>query len=156
MNADGTGQRKLIERDGQQDHPSFSPEGDRIVFAETTGEASTLLIADANGKHVHHLTRGETIKDWEPTWGPKGIVFSSNRDRSSQHWKLWIVQPDGTQMQRFADVHGLSPSALPDGRVVFTDETLDPAADSSIAIVDSVTGRRQLLYVYRPVASVQR
>jgi hypothetical protein len=52
------------------------------------------------------------------------MVFSSNRDASSEHRKLWIIRSDGTRLHRIANVIELSPTVLRDGRILFTDETV--------------------------------
>ncbi len=152
MNADGSGQTVLVALPGEENHPSFSPAGDKIVFSETvvseTADAhadvrATLMVANSDGSNVQALTTGN-FQDWDPFWGQSGIVFSSNRDTASEHWKIWMIQPDGSGLHRVGDTIGLNPALLPDGRILYTDEIMAPRALSSIGILDPATGAKQV------------
>lgn len=143
MNADGAGQTKIVALSGEENRPSFSPAGAKIVFSETVNGNATLMVANIDGSNVNSLTTGK-FQDWDPYWGPNGIVFSSNRDTSSEHWKLWMIQPDGTGLRSIANTIGLSPTVLRDGRLLFTDEMMASRPISSIGIVNPVTGAKQI------------
>ncbi len=143
MNIDGSVQSKIVALAGQEDRPSFSPSGDKIVFSETDNNSSRLMIANADGSNVLPLTP-PGFQDWEPSWAANGIVFASNRDTSSEHWKLWTIQPNGSALGRVGNTIGLSPSVLRDGRIVFTIETMVARAQSSIAIFNPATGATQV------------
>jgi dipeptidyl aminopeptidase/acylaminoacyl peptidase len=143
MNADASGQARIVALPGEENCPSFSPTGDKLVFSETSDGTATLMVADVDGSNVHSIT-STGYQDWEPNWGPNGIVFSSNRDRSSEHWKLWVVQPDGTGLRNIADTIGLTPWYVRDGRILFTDELMATRAQSTIGIVNPATGAKQI------------
>ena len=143
MNADGSGQTRIVALAGEENRPSYSPKGDRIVFSETVNESASLMITNVDGSNVKAITSG-SFQDWDPFWGASGIVFSSNRDTSSGNWKLWMVQPDGSALQRAGNTIGQAPSLLADGRILFVDETMSSRALSSIAVLNPSTGARQL------------
>lgn len=143
MNADGTGQTRIIALAGEENRPSYSPKGDRIVFSETANESASLMVANADGSNVKTLTSGN-YHDWDPFWGAVGIVFSSNRDPSSGNFKVWMVQPDGSRLQRVGNAIGQGPSFLHDGRILFTDETMTARAASSVALLNPATGSKQI------------
>jgi len=63
VRADGRGRRELTSQ-GLDFNPQWSPDGTRIAFSRS----ATLFVMDANGTHVHRLTRG-TIDD-TPAWRP--------------------------------------------------------------------------------------
>jgi len=145
MNADGSGQTAIVALPGQENNPSFSPAGDKIVFSETGDEYATLMVANSDGSNAQALTTGN-FQDWEPCWGPSGIVFSSNRDTTSEQSKIWMIQPDGTGLHRVGNAMGLRPTLLRDGRILYTDEMMVPLlrAGSSIGILDPATGAKQI------------
>lgn len=66
---------------------------------------------------------------------------ASRRDASS-HWKIWIVQPDGTGLQKLGDVIALDSVWAADGNIVFTDALSGPAALATISRFEVKTGRR--------------
>jgi Tol biopolymer transport system component len=146
MNPDGSQPVRLTLSPNQENNPQFSPVGDRIVYSET-GDASTIRVMNRDGSDARQITSG-AFHDWEPHWGPQGIVFSSNRDRSG-HWKLWVVQPDGSGLHRVADITGLDPKWLPDGRIAFTDEASESRALAVASVFDPQTGSKY------PIVDVQ-
>jgi dipeptidyl aminopeptidase/acylaminoacyl peptidase len=154
MNANGSGARRLTTLGGQENHPSFSPDGASIVFSESQNGTATLMAINVDGSNLHAITTGTTFADWNPSWGTQGIVFSSNRDTTSEHWKIWIVQPDGTGLGRLGDVIALDPVWTRDGHLLFTDATCDCDSLSAPSVLDPVTGtkRRISLMNAYPVA----
>lgn len=144
MNGDGAQQAKVVSSLGQENNPSFSPAGDQIVFSKTEGDAATLMIVNVNGTGLRPLTTG-TSRDWEPNWGPSGIVFSSDRDTSSDGWKIWRIQPDGGGMRKVGNVVGHDPIWMPDGQIAFTDESMASKALAAVSIFNPATGAKQVV-----------
>ena len=70
--------------------------------------------------------------------------------RCSGRFKIWMVQPDGSNLSKVGDVAGHDPIWLPDGRIAFT--ASGGAASKALAVVsilNPATGETQ------PVADVQ-
>ena len=149
MNADGTQQVKVLSSSGVDNSPKFSPLGDQIVFSRTQDDASTLMIVNVNGTGLRALTTGNN-RDWEPSWGSRGILFSSNRDPNADRWKIWMVQPDGNNLRKVGDTNGHDPIWLPDGRVAFAaNGGVTSKALAVVSILNPATGET------RPVVDVQ-
>lgn len=144
MNADGSGQTRLTTLAGEENHPSFSPDGSAIVFSETQNDTASLMVVNVDGSGLRTLTSGQ-YKDWNPSWGTRGIIFSSNRDVSSEHWKAWIVRSDGTGLQRFGDFMAIDPAWTKDGNVLFSDETSGIGAVSAISLFNTSTGLKRVV-----------
>ena len=121
MNADGTGQSRLTTFGGEENHPSFSSDGASIVFSQSLKDLANLMIMKSDGTGLRNLTN-LAARDWNPAWGTKGIVFSSNRDSTSEHWKIWTIQPDGTGLAKLGDIIATDPVWTADGRILFGDE----------------------------------
>jgi Tol biopolymer transport system component len=85
---DGRGPRRLTHNRWYDGDPSWSPDGERIVFATDFGPR----IMDRDGTHVRLVTKG----DWSsaPLWSPRGdeILISTPRG-----WGL--VSPAGGEIE---------------------------------------------------------
>jgi Tol biopolymer transport system component len=118
MSSDGSDRVRLAE--GQSDFlsaPAWSPDGSKIAFAsERTGNVD-IWVMNNDGTDLVDLTNNEA-KDHSPAWSPDGqwIAFASVRD--SLYWELYLMRPDGSDIQRLTwweDASDLSPSWSPDG-----------------------------------------
>lgn len=145
MNADGSGQRRVTTLPMQENSPSFSPDGNRLVFSysNTNDDAATLWVVNVDGSGLAAITTG-AFDDYEPKWGLQGIAFTSNRNSPSGRWKIWAVQPDGSNLRRLGDVAGHDPVWLPDGDLLFTDEN-SVLALSTISRLRTATGSREVV-----------
>ena len=143
MNADGTQPAKLLSSPSQENNPSFSPASDQIVFSKNENGASTLMIANVNGTGLKSLTTG-TFNDWQPNWGPRGIVFTSNRGPNPDVRNIWSIQPDGSGLRKIGDVAGSDPIWMPDGRIAFSSPGVTSKALSAVSIFNPATGIQQV------------
>jgi Tol biopolymer transport system component len=96
-------------------YPSFSPDGQRIIYmAEHEGNRD-LFIMDVDGTNIVQLTDDPTY-DYEPAWSPDGerIAFISRRSGNSE---LYVMDIDGSNMVQLTDDAKLDwrPAWSPDG-----------------------------------------
>jgi TolB protein len=103
MNADGSGQRRLVsstESCGQEAGPAWSPDGRRIAIVSNGmpggippfGE-SKIYVLNADGTGLRRLTRSSGFEH-SPAWSPDGrtIAFFSGRDGNAE---IYVVNTDG-------------------------------------------------------------
>ncbi len=129
---------------GRDWSPSWSPDGDRVVFTRTTSYSEKpggLFIADAAGRErVRQLTDGRS--DLFPDWSPRGdtVVFESGRegagglpDRPSSVLRadsdVFLVNTDGSNVRRIVNGSGqdMKPRFSQDGtRVIYLAEGNGP------------------------------
>jgi TolB protein len=116
MNADGTGQHRIVSGGGD---PSWSPDGKRIVYdRQITGYVNEIVVTSATGVGLTVLR-----KDAEsPVWSPNGkrIAFSSD-GHGSAGIGVGVMNPDGSGVKTlyFADVpyeNVSTPAWSPSGR----------------------------------------
>jgi Tol biopolymer transport system component len=104
MKPNGTDQLKLTDLGGTSWDPSWSPDGQHIVFASLSGIWG-MYIVGADGTGLRSLeSAGE---GWKPSWSPSGdqIAFASNRDGN---WNLYVMEPDGTNVVNITHNEGNS------------------------------------------------
>jgi Tol biopolymer transport system component len=97
MNADGSHQTRIISGSG----PAWSPDGTRIAFTSTRGNAE-IYVMKADGSEVRRLT-DHPAEDYSPTWSPDGtrIAFSRFADQSDsddviQFAEIMVMNADGS------------------------------------------------------------
>ena len=115
INTDGIRQFRVFltnEARNTINHPSWSPDGEKIVFGTFQG----IVVMNRDGSNPTNITnrRGET-----PDWSPDGskIVFASSFDGN---YNLFTVGPEGGEWTRVT-VHpdnDKNPDWSPDGRSI--------------------------------------
>jgi TolB protein len=112
MNADGTGERRLTDKDVAEYDPALSPDGSKVAYiAEEHG--SQLFVMNADGSNRRALSRPRVT--WlakDPAWSPDGrrIAFTS-----SQPPGIFVVNADGTGIRRLTRNYPEDPAWSPDG-----------------------------------------
>src|SRR5215212_5319795 len=142
--ADGSGLRRLTTRGGPQFDPTFSPDGRRIAYRDSTSGINRddeIWVMDADGSHASDLTHN-SANDWSPAWSPDGasIAFASTR---SGALNLWIMAIDGSRPQRLTRSLSEYPSWSPDSRrIAFSMLSAGPV---QIGVIDRDGGRERTL-----------
>jgi dipeptidyl aminopeptidase/acylaminoacyl peptidase len=120
MDWDGTNQQPLTSNDGGTTAsvaPSWSPDGQQIVFWTNRTGTEQIWAMDADGTNEHPLTTGPC--DFKPDWSPGGdrIVFQSCRDGDDD---IYVMNVDGSGQTRLTDnaVPDTSPAWSADGQKI--------------------------------------
>lgn len=138
MNADGSHPLRLTRNPEVRDvHPSWSPDGTRLVFERLNVNSSRvdLVMVDVDGNPERVITpwggdpqaiRAGVIRafDTDPAWSPTGdlIVFRALRDLFS--YDIWVIDPDEKELDQLIELprSQINPAWSPDGeRIVFAD-----------------------------------
>lgn len=109
--------RRITDQPGREVHPSWSPDGTRIVYLHE-GDSTNLFVVRSDGTRRRRLTRDGTDQyHGGPEWSPDGstIAYPSLRG-------LFVIRPDGSGKRRLTDnTFDLAPSWAPGSRrLVFT------------------------------------
>ena len=79
VRSDGTESRPLTEFDGAEyKHPSWSPDGQRIVFWSNRSGRRQLWVMDKDGSNLRNISNSNA-DDWDPVWikAPRPITGTS-------------------------------------------------------------------------------
>ena len=131
MEVDGRHQRPLVEMQGMQSAPAFSPDGKKIAFeSNENSDELEIYVVNTDGTGKVQLTDNE-VDDGHPAWAPNGnqIAFISSVDdayqlciisvrndakggdvkqltaASNSHYQP-IFTPDGTRIIYISNAHG--------------------------------------------------
>jgi TolB protein len=117
MDIDGAALERLTFSEASEDHPSWSPSGDSILFdADYDGDGfSEIYSMDPDGTNINRLTSNQA-NDQFAEWSPDGsqIAFSSDRNGN---WDIYVMNADGSNEQPLTDSPDweLFPAWSPDG-----------------------------------------
>jgi Tol biopolymer transport system component len=124
VNADGSGRRALAEAPSWAEHPSWSPDASRIVWATCSaagesGADATLWVMNADGSDKRPLAEG-LRGDWA-VWSPDGtqIAFCRCGERVGDQ-EICVIGADGNGLRELTQGCGdVAPAWGPDGRIYF-------------------------------------
>ena len=117
MDADGGNPQNLTNDPNDDSLPSWSPDGERIVFAsdrdgnrDGNRENYEIYVMDADGNNQRRLTNNR-VDDASPSWSPDGkrIIFTSQRDGHVHPilgWptsEIYVMDADGKNARRLTN-----------------------------------------------------
>jgi hypothetical protein len=140
---DGGGVTRVTNNSTPDEEPSWSPDGNTIVFCTGRDGGRTIYTMKADGSASTRLTLNT---DWNcmPVWSPDGtaIAFSSYRDGN---YEIYRMAPDGSGQTRLTNVadNDLHPSWAPDGTTIAFSSNRNVDSDIYKMNVDG-TGQTQV------------
>lgn len=140
-----SGARTVLQQEnGISSSPAFSPDGQKIAFAQSTTDGGLdIFVMNKRGGAKQRLTRHAAI-DTEPTFSPDGrfIYFTSDRAGSPQ---IYRMPASGGNVERVIAGGGYSASAelSPDGKSLVL--TRQSGGGYQIGTYDLATGRFEAL-----------
>lgn len=90
---------------GSELYPSFSPDGNQVVFA-WNGEAQStfhLFVTSVNPGAPRQLTNCPD-RDYSPAWSPDGRTIAFLRDSTQGKSEIRVIHPDGTDERKLAEI----------------------------------------------------
>ena len=136
IKADGSDRQQLTNTPEPEQHPSWSPDGKKILF--TRGDVMSnidLYVMDADSSNAVRLTE-HPERDQRGVFSPDGetIAFVSERDGDKA---VWLMAADGSNPRKL--VQGREPSFSPDGRrIAFTSSAFDDNDELYLIDLDGI------------------
>jgi dipeptidyl aminopeptidase/acylaminoacyl peptidase len=133
----GTGRTRLTRNSVEDNHPAFSPDGQRIAFTSARRGSPSIYVMNVDGSRVRRLTFGGKT-DAMPDWSPNGkwIVFTRHHAKQRQT-ELMRVRVDDRATRRITRTKAreLRPSWSPDGKLIAFTKLLDAQDRYGIAVI---------------------
>jgi acid phosphatase type 7 len=117
MQADGTGQRRLVAQPVPEGEPTWSPRGDMVAFAAGRSARRQLFTVGADALGLTRITARPGADDRSPAWSATGrIAFVRRVKRGNDD--LWTLDAPGRAPRRLTrtSADDAWPSWSPDGR----------------------------------------
>ncbi len=119
IHADGTGLTRLTSGAGNNDYPSYSPDGRKIVFISDRTGAEQIWVMNADGSHQTQLTHSGVNDDEVPEWSPDGRRIAY-QEGDPPNGRILVMNADGTGSRQLTSGPGsdFGPAWSPDGRQI--------------------------------------
>ena len=132
MDLNGRLARRITKNNYHEEHPKFSPDGNRIIFVRNMGgiapgvgldpKHNEIFVYDMRTGVETRLTRNN-VEDGHPEWSFDGrrLAFHSRRNHPDGKATLWIMEADGSRPRQISalqpgDLSHLDPNWGPDGQ----------------------------------------
>ena len=130
VNADGSGNKKMIDASIGLNHHDWSPDAQKIAAVGYVGSnfsTWSIHIFNADGTNLTRLTSQTGVWDNEPRWSPAGnrIAFTRIYPADNNKEEIWMMNSDGSN-QHYIGVEGNLGGWDPNGsKLIFTTEIND-------------------------------
>jgi Tol biopolymer transport system component len=117
IDADGSGNRKLIDSEIGLNHHSWAPDGNGLAaVGYVDHDTWSIFTFSVEGTDLARLTTTEGVWDSDPAWAPDEATISFTRvyPGSGYREELWLMDSDGGH-QRALGVEGSGAQWSPDG-----------------------------------------
>ena len=141
MDADGNNLRNLTNHPGEDWHPAWSPDGQRIAFGSSRDEGVCLRLytMDADGNNQRNLHLVEIfLCDECPAWSPDGQRIVTESCDPGQRDEICVWDADGNNPRNLTKnpaTNDRNPKWSPDGRKIAFNSERD--GNDEIYIMDA-------------------
>jgi Tol biopolymer transport system component len=150
-NADGSDYRAVVDEDANNGFPSWSPDGNFIVYKRNRN----LAVISLDAGQIQALTNGRQYDNF-PQWSPAGDAIAFTSDRTGD-FEIYSIKPDGTGIRQLTNSPGNDshPAWSPDGQwIIFTSARMGFKDEGPL--YDGIPQPDGELFIMRPDGSAVR
>ena len=139
IDPDGNNLTQLTFDPGEENNPSWSPDGIAIAFESFQVDHYQIAKINADGSSETELSNNP-YNDEFPSWSPNGDLIAFNSDRDG-HREIYLMSTDGTGQTRLtygAGGNQWGPSWSPDGTKIAYWTDVDGDSDINVIGVDGL------------------
>ena len=114
MNADGSDQTQLTDTLEDEHHPSWSPDGNQIVFTRNENKSGDIWVMNVDGTAAAQLTSTPKADEVYPDWSSDGSKIAFSAFGGGQAG-IYTMNPDGSNVTLIMGGPLHSPQWSPDG-----------------------------------------
>jgi TolB protein len=99
VRSNGSGLHELVNAPGEEEHPSWSPDGSRIVF-DSFPQAGPdhLYILRSDGRDLQQATP-DSLDAWGPSWSSRNVIAFANGSSIATN-DIFSMRPDGSNLRQ--------------------------------------------------------
>lgn len=145
---DGSGERNLTRSPSEDENPSYSADGTRIVYQSFLPESENfeIFVMQADGSDQVNLTRSQA-HEIAPAFSPDGKQIAFQRLVDDDRLELFIMNADGSGVRQLEGASSAAPKADPSGNDVWKFATTFSPDGRHIAFTGMADGDRELFTV---------
>ncbi|MCT8988991.1 Tol-Pal system beta propeller repeat protein TolB [Chelativorans sp. SCAU2101] len=132
---------RLTDTNAIDTSPSYSPDGNRIVFTSDRGGRAQIYVMNADGSNQQRISFGDGIYS-TPVWSPRGDLIAFTK-QSGGEFQIGVMRTDGSG-ERILSTGFLQegPTWSPNGRVIMFFRQDAGSAGPKLYSID-LTGRNE-------------
>ncbi|HEX6961226.1 MAG TPA: Tol-Pal system beta propeller repeat protein TolB, partial [Lacipirellula sp.] len=132
---------RLTDTNAIDTSPSYSPDGNQIVFTSDRGGRAQLYVMNADGSNAHRISFGDGTYS-TPVWSPRGDLIAFTK-QSGNEFQIGVMRTDGSG-ERILSTGFLveGPTWSPNGRVIMFFRQDAGSAGPKLYSID-LTGRNE-------------
>jgi TolB protein len=132
---------RLTDTSAIDTSPSYSPDGNQIVFASDRGGRAQLYVMNSDGSNQKRISFGDGSYS-TPVWSPRGDLIAFTK-QSGGSFSIGVMRPDGSgERELTTGFHNEGPTWAPNGRVIMFFRQPAGAPGPSLYSID-LTGRNE-------------
>lgn len=110
VDADGSDLEQVTGGPTDHRYPRWHPDGQRILFNTLTREpdpqVGQIFIMNADGTNRRQITQEDEGRNGRAFPSPDGRHIAFNSDRGGDNYEIYIMRPDGSEVQRLTNTRG--------------------------------------------------